>query len=1455
MRPVAPPPCFRRVGAPPVWPALLLAGLVLAFPGAPPAAAQCVSLASFGTPVTENFDTLASSGTSSVVPAGWYFSESGTNANTTYTAGNGSGTSGDTYSFGTTASSERAFGGLQSGSLIPTIGACFTNNTGGTITNLSVSYTGEEWRLGTAARTDRMDFQYSLDATSLTTGTWVDVNALDFITPNTATTGAKDGNAAGNRTALSQPVSGLSVPNGASFWIRWTDLNASGSDDGLSVDDFSLTAVQGLSVGDTTVVEGDSGTVTATFTVSLSAPAGPGGVTFDVATADNTATVADSDYQAVSLTGQSIPQGSQSTTVDVLVNGDTTLEPTETFFVNVTNVVGAAVVDGQGVGSITNDDAVEIFQLQGNGLASPFVGQQVITRDNIVTALDTNGFYIQTPDARADADPETSNGILVFTGSAPTVAVGDQVDVTGTVQEFFNLTELSGSLTINVDSSGNPLPAIVDFDATRPSPNQPQPATEMERFESMLVLVQNGVVTGPSDQFGDVRMVAKPVRTFREPGILYPGLPNLPVWDGNPEVFDIDPNGLTLPDAQIRAGSTIVATGPLSFAFGDYSLLPTSLTVSNVPTLPDPVRARAAGEFSVGSQNVFRFFDTVDDPNKQDDLPTPAQYATKLEKLSRQVRQVLGAPDILVMQEVENITVLTDLAARIQTDDPSIVYTPLLMEGNDVSGIDVGYLVRNVQVGSLTQFGKDDTYINPQNGLPEILNDRPPLVLDASFTGNGAPFPLTVIGVHPRSLSGIEGPEGPRIREKRHQQALRLSQYVQSLQAADPTRRIIVTGDFNGFQFTDGYVDVLGQTTGNPDPLGALIPATDEVNPDLTNQVLSLPAAQRYSFVFDGSAQVLDHALTAAATNPFVRGMEYARGNADAPVALGTDATTPLRSSDHDGLVLYVMSDFDADGVGDDQDNCPGISNPGQEDSNGDGVGDACAPTAADDAYDAAPGFALNVPAPGVLGNDTDPDGDPLTLQLVSGPAQGSLTLAADGSFRYRARFRFQGTDSFVYEITDSQGATDQAVVTLNVAPLTDVAVSLQGGPDPQSPGGTVTYSFQVQNNGPSPASGVSLTDTLPGGVIFQSATTSRGAFCSYYAGIVRCSVGTLLGGTSVTGTIVVVAPSPGFLTDTASTSGLENDTNPANNSAQAQTLVGRLTASPRPLSRRLDFGNGVGNANLALDNQSPLSVGFQVEELNVPPSFPIPGSPAQDIPWLSVLPTSGTIGPLSVQDLTATFSASGQTPGLKRAQVRIIEDSPFTVPDVPVCFTVGFLDVPAGSFGDTFIHAVAGAGVSSGCGQGLFCPASFINRAAMAIWLLKAKEGAAYAPPPATGTVFGDVPAGSFGADYIEELFNRGITTGCGGGNYCPTGLVTRAQDAVFLLRTLEGSNYTPPPATGLFADVPVTSFFARWVEELFRRGITSGCGGGNYCPNQSVSRAQMAVFVVRTFGLPLCP
>ncbi len=183
------------------------------------------------------------------------------------------------------------------------------------------------------------------------------------------------------------------------------------------------------------------------------------------------------------------------------------------------------------------------------------------------------------------------------------------------------------------------------------------------------------------------------------------------------------------------------------------------------------------------------------------------------------------------------------------------------------------------------------------------------------------------------------------------------------------------------------------------------------------------------------------------------------------------------------------------------------------------------------------------------------------------------------------------------------------------------------------------------------------------------------------------------------------------------------------------------------------------------------------------------------------------------------------------------------------------FADVPTTNQFYRFIEDLFHSGVSAGCSGGNYCPSGTVSRAQMAVFLLKGKLGPSHVPPPATGTVFADVPAGSFAADWIEELAALQITGGCGGGNYCPGQPVTRAQMAVFLLKSEHGPAYSPPACAGIFADVACPSTFADWVERLQAEGITAGCGGGNYCPTDPNIRGQMAVFLVKIFGLPLYP
>jgi predicted extracellular nuclease len=582
-----------------------------------------------------------------------------------------------------------------------------------------------------------------------------------------------------------------------------------------------------------------------------------------------------------------------------------------------------------------------IHAIQGAAGASPVAGSWVMTRDNVVTAVGAAGFFIQTPDARADGNPDTSEGLFVYTGRAPGMRVGDRVDVSGKVTEFFGFTELSDSPLVAVKGAA-PLPAPIRFDARRPSPDPARPscAVEYECREGMRIEIVGGAVGGPNQRFqadpiGEVHVTAGPDRPFREAGAAFPGLglPPIPAWDGNPEVFELDPDALGLPNRIIPAGSSFDATGVLAFEFGGFELWPTEIEVRPAP-LPRAVRSRAPGEFTIGTLNLLRLFDDVNDPpgldaqgrRREDEVVSADEYRVRRSKLARAIVEVLGAPDILGVQEAEKIEVLQALAAEIAVLDPEVRYAPYLLEGNDVGTIDIGVLARDtVRVNRIDQVGADEVL----SADGSLLHDRPPLLLDADYVGSGGAFRVLVLVVHLRSLLGIdEEPGADRVRRKRLEQAQSVAGTVQAIQRDEPEAPLVVLGDFNAYEFTDGYVDVVGQIRGWFDPAASLLSGPDLVDPDLTEEIERLPPGERYSFVFDGTAQALDHALTSRAMAPWISGIAYGRGNADAALALSDDDQTPLRASDHDGLVLFVMTDGDGDGVPDDRDRCPGTKIP-----------------------------------------------------------------------------------------------------------------------------------------------------------------------------------------------------------------------------------------------------------------------------------------------------------------------------------------------------------------------------------------------------------------------------------------------------------------------------------------------------------------------------------------------
>ena len=237
--------------------------------------------------------------------------------------------------------------------------------------------------------------------------------------------------------------------------------------------------------------------------------------------------------------------------------------------------------------------------------------------------------------------------------------------------------------------------------------------------------------------------------------------------------------------------------------------------------------------------------------------------------------------------------------------------------------------------------------------------------------------------------------------------------------------------------------------------------------------------------------------------------------------------------------------------------------------------------------------------------------------------------------------------------------------------------------------------------------------------------------------------------------------------------------------------------------------------------------------------------------------PTTVTIGGVAAtgvtfvndHQLTATMPAFD--PGTSHDVVVTTPDG--TTGTLIKGWVADFLDVPGGHQFYSFVTTLVSNGITAGVGGGLYGVGQDTLRQQMAVFLLKAKNGLCYTPPPCTTQQFDDVPCTLNFAPWINELVAQGITGGCGNGeNYCPTNPVLRQQMAVLLLRTLGGAGYTPPPCTvETFADVSCGSTFGPWIYDLVARGITAGCGNGLYCPTLSANRGQMATFITKTFNL----
>lgn len=571
------------------------------------------------------------------------------------------------------------------------------------------------------------------------------------------------------------------------------------------------------------------------------------------------------------------------------------------------------------------DPVLEIWQIQTDTDFSICQGERVITEENIITAIGDFGFFMQTPPERSDDNPATSDGVYVVSQRPIALfglTVGDSVTVEGRVDEFFNLTQLEVSTPrrVQIISSGNELPEPinlfdVDLEWTVGEDTHP-----LERYEGMLVTVEDARVVAPTNYFDEFGISLTGERAFREPGVEIDSQPEfanqgVPMFDLNPELIEIDPPEMGLEPLFVAPESRATVTGGLAYSFRDYQIWPRELAVETADEVTRAVRPRDEGEFIIATQNVMNLFDLTNDPRRDDSTTedyvpdTTDDYQLRLRKLSEQIRVNLAAPDIVAIQEIENARVLTDLAMQINRDDPALIYYGCIQEGNDGRGIDNAYLIRtdNVSVQQCYAMPNSQTVGAPLGG--GFLFGRPPLVLEVTLLAGRTTMDVTLVNLHIKSLSGSET---ETVQRKREAQAMMVADYVQAILDDDPEAKVIVLGDLNGFQFSDGLVDVVQIIQGTHNPDDALVaPERDMLDPNLINQLDRVPDNDRYSFIFNSTLQVLDHILTSPALDAYITDAQFSRGNADALYQNEILDTGVLRAADHDGFVIYINPTLD----------------------------------------------------------------------------------------------------------------------------------------------------------------------------------------------------------------------------------------------------------------------------------------------------------------------------------------------------------------------------------------------------------------------------------------------------------------------------------------------------------------------------------------------------------------
>jgi len=504
-------------------------------------------------------------------------------------------------------------------------------------------------------------------------------------------------------------------------------------------------------------------------------------------------------------------------------------------------------------------EQIPVWAIQGEGASSAYAGERVTT-SGLVTGVfpELEGFWIQT--LETDYNPLTSDGLFVYTNTlTPEVLPGDEVQVSGVVNEYYSHTELEITSLEDIVVLGTAR-ALPPAEELNPPADEAAALAYYESLEGMFVKVTAlAIVVAPSNRYGEYTLVRAEhgiERLWRgdESGIA------IVVDDGSSGTHD---DRSTMAYAVNSGDQVTNLIGPLAYTYGQYKLEPVTTpalqAAQNDLAVLTPL---ADDEFSLMTWNVENLFDFTDPHPSSPDMPGIEAYRTQIAKVANTI-VAAGLPTVVGLQEVENIGILEDIAEHESIAEYG--YLPVLIEGTDSRYIDVGYLVRGDKAMILHE---------EQFPAPEGLTSRPPLLVQAQI----GDMKISILNNHFTSMSGGEAATEPR----RVAQAAWNASVMGEILTDDESGLLAVMGDLNSFY--------------DAPPIDTLRDA------GLVHVFEELPPEARYTYIYEGRSQVLDHILVTPALMERLTRVEILHVNADYALP-APDDTSPLHKSDHDPVV------------------------------------------------------------------------------------------------------------------------------------------------------------------------------------------------------------------------------------------------------------------------------------------------------------------------------------------------------------------------------------------------------------------------------------------------------------------------------------------------------------------------------------------------------------------------